>query len=222
LGVQCQIQGMLSGSDVNLGLLPDGTYDFEYIVTTACTTDTTIATSTLYHPASSAGNDGTIDDNCTNWSSINLTDGLSGSLDLGGTWTNVSGEGDLAGSLWTPSETTLAGSYDFEYVVSNGFCPNDTSVVTVTLISCLGVDGNETVRISVYPNPVTDVLTIQNLSIETGVIEVLDVQGKVVSAVQVNGVYGNYALDMNSVQRGMYIVRITTETSIQEVRVVKH
>jgi hypothetical protein len=213
--------GILSGSDVNLGLLPDGTYEFEYIVTTACVMDTTIATVTV-HPASSAGNDGTIDDNCTNWSSINLTDGLSGTLDLGGTWTNVSGEGDLAGSLWTPSETTLAGSYDFEYVVSNGFCPNDTSVVTVTLISCLGVDGNETVRISVYPNPVTDVLTIQNLSIETGVIEVLDVQGKVVSAVQVNGVYGNYALDMNNVQRGMYIVRITTETSVQEVRVVKH
>jgi hypothetical protein len=214
-------QGVISGSDLNLGLLPDGTYDFEYIVTTACTTDTTIATITLY-PASSAGSDGTIDDNCTNWSSINLTDGLSGSIDLGGSWTNVSGEGDLDGSLWTPSETTLAGSYDFEYVVSNGFCPNDTSVVTVTLISCLGVDGNETVRISVYPNPVTDVLTIQNLSIETGVIEVLDVQGKVVSAVQVNGVYGNYALDMNNVQRGMYIVRITTETSVQEVRVVKH
>ncbi len=213
--------GIVSGSDLNLGLLPDGTYDFEYIVTTACTMDTTVATVTV-HPASSAGNDGTIDDNCTNWSSINLTDGLSGTLDLGGSWTNVSGEGDLAGSLWTPSETTVAGSYDFHYVVSNGFCPNDTSVVTVTLISCLGVDGNETVHISVYPNPVTDVLTIQNLSIETGVIEVLDVQGKVVSAVQVNGVYGNYALDMNNVQRGMYIVRITTETSIQEVRVVKH
>lgn len=213
--------GIVSGSDLNLGLLPDGTYDFEYIVTTACTMDTTIATVTV-HPASSAGNDGAIDDICTNWSSINLTDALSGSIDFPGTWINVSGEGTLEGSLWTPSETTLAGSYDFQYVVSNGFCPNDTAVVTVTLISCLGLDGEEVVRISVYPNPVTDVLTIQNLSIETGVIEVLDVQGKVVSAVQVNGVYGNYALDMNNIQRGMYIVRITTETSVQEVRVVKH
>jgi hypothetical protein len=213
--------GVVSGSDLNLGLLPDGTYQLEYIVTTACTTDTTLALVTV-HPASSAGVGSTISDICTNWSSINLIDGLSGSIDLGGTWSNNSGQGDLVGSLWTPDLTTASGSYTFDYTVNNGFCPDATSTVTVDIIDCTGIDEANNLHLSVYPNPVVDVLTIQNVSIEIGVIEVLDVQGKVVSAVQVNGVYGNYALDMNNIQRGMYIVRITTETSVQEVRVVKH
>lgn len=212
--------GVVSGSDLNLSLLPEGTYDFEYIVTTACTTDTTIATVTVF-PASSAGTGSTISDICSNHTAINLVDGLSGTIDLGGTWTNNSGEGTLTGSVWDPAVTTMPGSYTFDYVVTNGICPNDTSTVTVDVIDCTGIDENENSFISVYPNPVVNELTIANLSIDLGVIEVLDMQGKVVNSIQVNGVYGNYILNMNGMERGMYMIRITTESSIKEGRVVK-
>lgn len=212
--------GVVSGSDLNISLMPDGTYDVSYIVTTACTMDTTIATVTI-HPASSAGNDGTLDDYCTNWMGINLVDGLSGSLDLGGTWTNVSGEGTLVGNQWNPAVTTLAGAYDFEYVVNNGFCPNDTSNITVNLISCLGLDDASNWHLAVYPNPVSDVLTLSNLDIDNGVVEVLDVQGKLIQSIVLNGVYGNYLIDMTEMQRGVYVLRVSTENATKEVRVIK-
>ncbi len=212
--------GVVSGSDLNLSLLPDGTYEVEYIVTTACTTDTTVATVTV-HSASSAGTGSTISDICSNHTAINLMDGISGTIDLGGTWTNNSGEGTLTGSVWNPALTTMPGSYTFDYVVNNGFCPNDTSTVTVDVIDCTGIDENENSFISVYPNPVVNELTIQNLSVDSGVIDVLDIQGKVVKSIQMNGVYGNYILNMNELQRGMYVIRITTENSFKEARVVK-
>jgi subtilisin-like proprotein convertase family protein len=213
--------GVVIGSDLNVGLLPDGTYEIEYIVTTACTTDTTIAVITVF-PASSAGIGSTISDICSDWSSINLVDGLSGTVDLGGVWVNTTGEGSLTGSLWNPAVTTLSGSYDFDYTVSNGICPDATSTVTVDIIDCTGLNENDNSRLSVYPNPTPDALTIQGLSIDFGVIEILDMQGKIVMAEDVNSIYGNYLLDMSSIQSGMYVVRVKTEKSTQEVRVVKH
>jgi len=159
---------------------------------------------------------------CTNWSSINVIDGLTGTIDLGGTWTNNSGEGTLTGSLWTPAETTTVGAYTFDYSVSNGVCPASVSTVTVNLMSCLGMDDNDGAFLSVYPNPVSDVLTIQNMSLTSGVLDVMDIQGKLVYSIQLNEVYGNYQLDMNDIQSGIYVVRITSENGVKESRVVKH
>lgn len=212
--------GLVSGSNLNVGLLPDGTYTTMYVVTTACTMDTTYATVNV-HSSSQAGTSGSLDDYCTNWTGINLFDGLSGTIDLGGSWTNVSGEGTVVGNQWNPAVTTVAGAYDFEYVVNNGFCPNDTATVTVNLISCLGIDDNGAGQLAIYPNPVTSNLTIQNVEVESAVLDVLDAQGKVVRSVVLNNVYGNYVLDMSDLQRGMYLVRMTTEAGITETRVVK-
>lgn len=213
--------GVVSGSNLNLGLLPDGTYNFEYIVTTACTTDTTIATVTVY-PASSAGNDGVINDICSNWSAVNLVDGLSGTIDLGGNWNNVSGEGTLTGSLWQPEDTTMSGAYDFEYVVNNSVCPNDTAVVTVNIIDCTGMTESEINNLVIYPNPVVDVLAISNLEITNGVIEVMDIQGKIVNSFVVTNVNGNFYIDMSDVQRGVYVIRVISEDFNAETRVIKN
>jgi hypothetical protein len=214
-------QGVISGSDLNLNLLPSATYTMEYIVKTACTSDTTLATVTV-HPPSSAGMDGTLDDVCTNWNAINVQDALTGIIELGGTWTNNSGEGTLDGSVWTPAETTTAGSYTFGYAVSNGVCPEQTSTATINLISCLGIDDNEATFLSVYPNPVSDNLNVQINAVENGVIEVLDIQGKVLFKENLGNFTGNYLIEMSRYEDGMYIVRLSSENTIQEVRVVKH
>lgn len=197
---------------------PAGTYPFFYVQVEVCGSDT-VETSITVIETPNVGMGGTIDAGC-NYNPVSLADGLSGTIDFGGTWYTASGDA-LTSSLVTYNMDP-AGSYVYHYVVDNGVCAPDSATVTVNIIDCLGISESHDLNLVVYPNPVVDVLTIQNLAIETGVIELLDVQGKVVSAVQVNGVYGNYALDMNNVQRGMYIVRITTETSVQEVRVVKH
>lgn len=117
-----------------------------------------------------------------------------------------------------------AGTYNFTYTVtSTGACADAVATVTVNLDDCvgLGIADNASEVLSVYPNPVMDVLTIQNLNITSGVIDVLDVQGKLVKSIVISGVTGNYNLDMSGFERGVYVVRITTENTIQETRVVK-
>ena len=148
---------------------------------------------------------------------------LNGNPSMGGTWTDDDNTGGLHNGLFI-ALGVAPGIYDFTYTVSSGgACPDATATLTITLTDCLGLESEGTNQLSVYPNPVTDVLTIQNLSIEgSAVIEVLDIQGKVVSSTQVAGVYGNCNLDMKNIMSGVYIVRITSQNSVEEVRVVKH
>ena len=73
-----------------------------------------------------------------------------------------------------------------------------------------------------YPNPVVDVLTVQNVAIDgNAVIEVLDIEGRVIISRNVANVYGNYEIDMSTIESGVYFVKVTSENTVQKVRVVK-
>src|SRR5690606_27691078 len=100
-----------------------GSYDVSYVVTTACTSDTTIATVNVFNP-SSAGTDGLLAV-CKN-QMIDLYGGLSGTVDFGGTWYAPDGT-PLTSSYFQTG--TLIGQSIYKYVVSNGVCDADTSEV---------------------------------------------------------------------------------------------
>ena len=69
---------------------------------------------------------------------------------------------------------------------------------------------------------VLDVLTVQNVAIEgNAVIEVLDIEGRVIISKNVSNVFGNYTIDMSGVESGVYFVKVTADTEVQKVRVVK-
>jgi hypothetical protein len=71
---------------------------------------------------------------------------------------------------------------------------------------------NAKVAINVYPNPVSDVLTVENAS---GLVELLSLQGLRVKSVVANG--GRVGIDMRDVSVGMYFLR----TGNGVVKVVK-
>jgi hypothetical protein len=199
--------------------IPAGTYDFFYVDGTVCGTDE-VMTSVTVQEGPDAGSDGFL--TTCNTADIWLVTQLQGNPQMGGTWTDDDNTGGLHNGLFI-AMGVAPGTYDFTYTVSGGAaCPDATSTVSITLADCLGMEETGSNTLSVYPNPVVDVLTLQNLSIEgNAVIEVLDIQGKVISSVQVNGVYGNYELNMKNLERGVYVVRLTGENLKQEVRVVK-
>jgi hypothetical protein len=74
----------------------------------------------------------------------------------------------------------------------------------------------EHIRLMVYPNPVTDVLTIETEETIKQVF-VLDINGRTV--MQVNG--DNKTINLQSLPTGSYIIRIHTETRVVPVRIVK-
>ena len=201
---------------VNVVGAAPGDYVFDYVHTELCGADTVSTTITVI-AAPNVGLGSTIDNGC-NYNSVALFDGLSGSIDLGGTWYSAAGD-TLAGSL-TNLDGQAAGSYDYYYVVDNGVCAADTATVTVDVIDCAGISEN-TLVLEVYPNPVQDILTIQLMDVDANAsVELFNLQGSLVSApIAVNNSTVN--VSMAAFADGVYILKVTSNGATQEVRVVK-
>jgi hypothetical protein len=97
-------------------------------------------------------------------------------------------------------------------VVDGHFCEK---VVAINLATA-GVADNPTEQISIYPNPVTDVLNINTGDLNITGIQLFDDIGK-----QINSFSGETkAIDFSAYSTGMYFVRFTTEDG-QKIRPFK-
>lgn len=210
----------LNGSDLNLTALPYGTSSFNYIVTTGCTSDTTVATITVVQP-SSAGSDGSIAV-CRN-QPFNLLSGLVGSANLGGVWTDPNAVVVPSGNA---TASNIPGQYNFKYIVSNGVCPADTAKVVVNVQGCdyLGLEDVAFEGFNLYPNPTTDLIYITNAgSSEVFNYEVLDMNGRVILKAN-DAITGTVTTEINlsQVEVGVYMVRVFNENADKTFRVVKN
>lgn len=200
--------------------MTEGSFPFYYVVSNGCDADTVMTTVTT-ETGVYAGADGFY--TTCNTYDIVLSDHLVGDYDGGGIWeyTGIDPDVALAGGLFTPLAMS-PGVYEFMYTVANEYCPTDTAYVTVTLVDCLGDAEEAANNLVVYPNPVVDVLTVQNIEIQgNAVIEVMDIEGRVIISDNVSNLFGNYTIDMTNVESGVYFVRVTAEDAVQKVRVVK-
>ena len=211
--------GVLNGSVVSVSALPSGTFDFYYIVKTPCAEDTTVATLTIY-PPSTAGNDGTITA-CMN-EPINLLSGLTGTVDLGGQWY------DPMNNLTSVSITAsnIPGSFNYDYITTNGICPNDTSNIVLTVLStCDYLDIQELVfgDMNVYPNPTDGLVFVSSTgNAEVFNYELTDVNGRVISVKEaaINGTE-TAEISLEKLEPGIYMIRVYNASAEKTFRVVK-
>lgn len=211
----------LNGSTLTVDALPAGTYQAMYTVQTFCPeeADTAYATINLYG-RSSAGNNSSVA--TCNYGSFNLFDGLTGSVDLGGTWYDPSNTA-LPGALVT-FNGQIAANYNYYYVVSNGVCPEDTAYVEIQLQDCASIAENELAGFALYPNPTSDVVNIQysGAAINTEVI-LSDSKGSVILNEKVNfKTEDNYEIDMTNLVKGVYFLNIYSESGSKVIRVVRN
>jgi hypothetical protein len=81
---------------------------------------------------------------------------------------------------------------------------------------------NENATLVVYPNPVNSTLTVDNINTDgNATITLVDLQGKIVYNNTVSDLNGNFKIDMSNYESGVYFVRVTTDNSNQEIKVVK-
>jgi len=211
----------VTDSTANLVALPYGTSTFSYIVTTGCTSDTTLATITVVRP-SSAGEDGALAV-CRN-QPFNLLSGLAGSADFGGVWTDPNAA-VLAGG--NAIANNIPGQYNYRYIANNGVCPADTAKVIVNVLgNCdyLGLEDVAFEAFNMYPNPSSDVVFITNSgSTEVFNYEVLDMNGRVILKAN-NAINGSTTteLDLRKVETGVYLIRVFNEKAEKTFRVVKN
>ena len=209
---------VLQGSDFNSTDYASQTYTFNYIVSDGCATDQ--ATSTVsVHAMPSAGQDGSITV-CLN-EPIDLLLGLGGNVDFGGTWYNPSNQA-MTSNLDTSGN--IGGQFNYDYVVTNPFCPNDTSnVVVVVDASCdytASIDELANAW-NVYPNPSTDVIQIEmNGELQMNQIQVLDQNGKILLSSAVSADHTNI-LDVSTLATGIYTIRLRNQSQTLNKRFIK-
>ena len=195
-------------------------FDFEYRVTKGCAVDSVIQQVQIYGP-SSAGTDGTIDV-CKN-QPVDLLSGLGGNVDLGGQWYDPSNN-------TTPSAVTsssIPGSFNYDYITSNGVCPSDTANVVMTVAaSCDWADIDELIfgEVNVFPNPTSGLVYISNNSAtEVFNYEVTDINGRVIATSNAS-INGSETAEVNlaKLEEGIYMIRLFNDNAEKTYRVVKH
>ncbi len=190
-----------------------------YIVNNTCDADTAAVPIDVYG-LSQAGGDGSFTV-CLN-QPYDLYSGLSGTVDIGGTWYDPSNS-PVNSQQNAPN---IPGQFNYDYIVSNGFCPADTSNIVVTVSSgCDWLDVEELYfeGIEVYPNPATDNVFISNTgSEEVFSYEMTDAQGKSVASEEdvINGTKET-VINLKNLETGLYLIKIYNESVSKTFRIVK-
>ncbi len=194
------------------------TFQFEYRMTDGCAHDSIVSSVKVFAP-STAGTDGSLVV-CRN-EPFNLLEGLGGTVNLNGTWYNPT-------SGTVPNGNVVAenfpGQYNYKYIVANGVCPNDTSIVIVAVQTCnyLGLNETSLEGFSLYPNPTEGMVYISySGSNDVYNYEVLDLNGRKVANKE-NAINGSSVteINLNNVENGIYMIRVYNGSAEKTFRVV--
>jgi hypothetical protein len=195
-------------------------FNFTYRLTDGCAIDDVNATVKIFSP-SSAGNDGILTV-CKN-EPFALINGISGNVDIGGTWYNPQNQ-VLAAGIDTASN--FPGQFNYDYIVSNGICPADTSNILVIVdASCDYLIGIEELSnsIEVYPNPTSLILTLDfGKTIFDVDFELFDIQGKsILGENNLSLVNGKHQINTSSLVPGVYMLHINSSEKQYIYRIIK-
>jgi hypothetical protein len=94
-----------------------------------------------------------------------------------------------------------------------------TGSVDISVYNCVGVEENEVAQISIYPNPVTDILTIDASLFNAPInVSVMGIDGRVLLQ---STIEGKATLDMNPFSSGTYIVGLNNMGKISYFKLQK-
>jgi hypothetical protein len=82
------------------------------------------------------------------------------------------------------------------------------------------MEEQEGVNVSVYPNPIQDVLHFDFNQVIRGAIELLSVEGKLISSVEINDLE-TYQMDLSSLAFGPYFIRMNLNGQTKSIKVIK-
>jgi hypothetical protein len=221
-----QLEGTWSETTPTLGLndnmfntngLASTTYEFTYTVQDGCASDDANAYVQIFS-APNPGEGGTLNV-CLN-EPFNLVSGISGLIDLSGTWTNFGTSETLTSSVDTAGNS--AATLNYVYTVSNGVCPDESTTVTVVVdAGCDFTAGlNElATTFQIVPNPTRDVVSISWASTAYGVLILTDLNGKVLQNSALVG--QQMSLDLSNYTPGVYLVNLQLGDQVLTERIIK-
>jgi PKD repeat protein len=118
----------------------------------------------------------------------------------------------------TPShEYNTAGTYQVTLVVTNNTGCVDTVVDTVTVLLVTSICDINNVSFSIYPNPVTNNLTIE--SSQQAIIEIFNIQGQLIENLAASS--RKTIIDISDFPNGVYVMEMKTDKGIAVKKFVK-
>ena len=93
-----------------------------------------------------------------------------------------------------------------------------TNTWNTTFVETLGVEESEFSNLTVYPNPVNDVLQISNTSVIT-TVEINSILGKQILSISVDAL--TTEIDVSELSNGVYFVKVKTETNEEILKIIK-
>ena len=102
-------------------------------------------------------------------------------------------------------------------MIDNGACSETSECVTINTINVTELSEE---LVSVFPNPVNDVLTVNNPESRTLVLELFDLNGHLVFTQQSEAAI--IPVEMKTLARGIYTLNIRHENNIQVIKVVRN
>lgn len=101
------------------------------------------------------------------------------------------------------------GFYDYRLIANGSNGCSDTTVQIITVLNITGLEDELAQQVSIYPNPVTDMLTIDldQPASEEIFIQLTDISGKILHEVVFSKSQQHYQIDMRGMNKGIYLVR---------------
>ncbi len=198
----------LSGSTLYLDSLTTGVYGVNYLVTDACQSTAATATIFMYEP-SNAGIDSAVI--LCKGQPFDLFDALTGNYQTGGIWYDPNDQ-TLSSSFIVTGN--FPGQFNYDYVMTNGVCPSDSSNALLIVNDCVyvGIDEIDYASVSVYPNPANDLLNVEWNGIADNLI-ITDACGRSLSRFVLTPDSRNFNLQVNDLDKGVYWLVLETGNS---------
>ena len=175
---------------------------------------------------------------CSNTATVNLVVNTAPSIVLtpndemtgndGGVTSMITGTGpytydwdnDGTGDFDDPADLTglVAGTYNVTVMDANGCSGNGSAIVG----SQVGIEGVDEITFSIFPNPTNGLLNLNfnsGLAIENITIQVINSLGQVIITQKLTST--TQSIDLSKEEAGVYFIKVSSDNSVQEVRVVK-
>ena len=115
---------------------------------------------------------------------------------------------------------TIIGTFNFTVQATNS-AGNDTKTLSIRIENGVGVSENEIENISIYPNPTTGELTIENGELKIDEVNIFDIYGKNVLSNHLITSSSHHLINISHLSAGVYFVKIRTEVGEVIKKVVK-
>jgi Pectate lyase len=120
---------------------------------------------------------------------------------------------------FTPSATNGLGSFKFQVTGSDGTSYTNTISIALLPASILSPVNQIENRVSIYPNPASDILVIKNA--QAGTFRIFDTLGHTVLAGSVNQSDASNKINIAALNTGVYLLKLTNDSKSAIYKFVK-